>query len=361
MTIDWPTPALFALGWSDAYAQAFAPFHARGLGPARVVAQHRSHWVVADGDVDHRAVLRGARRAELGAIDDAPVVGDWVAMRPTCPAIIEAVLPRSSAFVRQRAGVAIGAQVVAANVDLALLATAVVGDLNPRRLERYVTIAWESGALPIVLMTKADLATAEELEAAHVTVRSVAPGVDVLALSTHTGEGLDALGRLLAPARTAVLVGSSGVGKSTLVNALLGATRLATAAVSPDGRGRHTTTHRELVRLASGAMLIDTPGMRELQLWSDGEGLAASFTDVETLARDCRFGDCAHGSEPGCAVRAAVAAGSLALDRLESYFKLRRELERHARLTDPRAMADANRRLRALHRAQYRMPDKRDV
>lgn len=361
MTIEWRTPALHALGWAEAYGQSFAPFHARGLVPARVVTQHRSHWVVSDGDVDHRAVLRGARRGEPGAIEDVPVVGDWVAIRPTSPAIIEAVLQRSSAFVRQRAGLASGAQVVAANVDLALLATAVVADLNPRRLERYITLAWESGALPIVLLTKADLVTADELEAAHVTVRAAAPGVEVLALSTHTGEGLDALGRLLAPARTAVLVGSSGVGKSTLVNALLGATRLATATVRPDGRGRHTTTHRELVRLASGALLIDTPGMRELQLWSDGEGLAASFADVEALATECRFGDCAHGSEPGCAVRAAVDAGSLDRDRLESYFKLRRELERHARLSDPRATAEANRRLRALHRAQYRMPDKRDV
>jgi ribosome biogenesis GTPase len=157
-----------------------------------------------------------------------------------------------------------------------------------------------------------------------------------------------------------VLVGSSGVGKSSLVDALLGRPRLATGSVRLDGRGRHTTTHRELVRLESGALLIDTPGMRELQLWSDGDGLATSFADVDELAAACRFRNCAHGSEPGCAVRAAIEEGSLERERLTSYFKLLREIERHARLTDPRAAADANRRLRAMHRAQYSMPDKRD-
>ncbi|MBW8769092.1 MAG: ribosome small subunit-dependent GTPase A [Gemmatimonadetes bacterium] len=361
MTIEWRTPALLALGWSDARATELAPLLARGLLPARVVAQHRSHYVVSDGARDHRAVLRGALRAELDATPHLPAVGDWVAIGHTSsPVIVEAVLSRRSAFVRQRPGVAIAPQVVAANIDLALIATAVAGDLNPRRLERYATIAWESGAVPLVLLTKADLVAVDELAEARVAVSAAAPGVDVLAVSTHTGEGLDALARVLVPATTAVLVGSSGVGKSSLVNALLGGERLATAPVRADGRGRHTTTHRELVRLASGALLIDTPGMRELQLWSDGGGFAASFADVDALAADCRFGDCAHGSEPGCAVRAAIAAGSLALERLESYFKLRREMERHARLSDPRAAADANRRLRAMHRAQYSMPDKRD-
>src|SRR6185369_4256658 len=340
MTIEWRTPALLALGWSEARAPELAPLLARGLVPARVVAQHRSHYIVSDGMLDRRAVPRGALRAGLDTSAVLPAVGDWVAIRgASSPALIEALLSRRSAFVRQRAGSAIASQVVAANIDLALIATAVVGDLNPRRLERYVTIAWESGAVPLVLLTKADLVTADELAQARSMLSAAAPGVDVLPVSTRTGEGLDALGRRLLPACTAVLVGSSGVGKSSLVNTFLGGERLATASVRADGRGRHTTTHRELVRLESGALLIDTPGMRELQLWSDGDGLASSFADVDTLAERCRFRDCAHGSEPGCAVRAAVEAGSLEAERLESYFKLRREIERHARLTDPRAMA----------------------
>jgi ribosome biogenesis GTPase len=334
---------------------------ARGLVPARVVAQHRSHYVVSNGEQDHRAVLRGVWRAGLDTSSEVPAVGDWVAVQASSsPTIIEAVLARRSAFVRQRAGVAIASQVVAANIDIALIATAVVGDLNPRRLERYVTVAWESGALPVVLLTKADLVAADALAEARTTVSVAAPGVDVLALSTLSGEGLDSLARVLVPASTAVLVGSSGVGKSSLVNALLGASHHTTASVRVDGRGRHTTTHRELVRLVSGSLLIDTPGMRELQLWSDGDGLAISFADVDALAAACRFRDCAHGGEPGCAVRDAVEGGALELERLESYFKLRREIERHVRLSDPRAMADANRRLRAMHRAQYSMPDKRD-
>ncbi len=357
MTAETPSPALIALGWSEVRAQAFASLGARELTPARVVAQHRSQYVVSDGELDRRAVLRGTLRTEL----DTPAVGDWVAVRPTTSlTVIEALLPRSSAFVRRRAGTAVDAQVVAANIDLALIATAVIGDLNPRRLERYATLAWESGATPLVLLTKADLADHDVLAAANAAVRAAAPGVEVLALSAQTGQGLDRLASVLVPACTAVLVGSSGVGKSTMINALLGADRLSTADVLADGRGRHTTTHRELVRLTSGALLIDTPGMRELQLWSDGEGLAASFADIDALARECRFGDCAHGAEPGCAVRAAVDAGALELDRLESYFKLRREIERLARSTDPVARAEANRKLRAMHRAQYAMPDKRD-
>src|SRR5258705_9345753 len=192
MTIELRTPALLALGWSEARAQAFAPLVARELAPARVVAQHRSHHLVSDGELHRRALLRRARHGEHAPLEEVPVVGDWVAIRQTAPAMIEAVLPRSSAFVRQRAGTAIGAQVIASNIDLALIATAVVGDLNPRRLERYVTIAWHGGALPVVLLTKADLVGAEELEAARITVSAAAPGVEVLALPTRTGDGLDA-------------------------------------------------------------------------------------------------------------------------------------------------------------------------
>nr|MBA3812403.1 ribosome small subunit-dependent GTPase A [Caulobacteraceae bacterium] len=240
--------------------------------------------------------------------------------------VIHQVLPRRTAFTRKAAGPGGGVQVVAANVDVAFLTASLGGDPNPRRLERYLASAWQSGATPVVLLTKADLCP--DLDAAVASIERLAAGAPVHALSALTRQGLEALNAYLMPGRTAVMVGSSGAGKSTLLNALLGSERMVTQAIrEQDGRGRHTTSHRELILLPGGGLLLDTPGMRELGLWDSEEGLAATFEDIEALAAGCKFSDCAHGAEPGCAVRAAIAQGVLDEARLRSHQKLQRELD----------------------------------
>jgi ribosome biogenesis GTPase / thiamine phosphate phosphatase len=341
---------LAALGWDAAFARDFAAFEAEGRVPARVVAEHRDRYVVAGAEGERPAVLAGRLRHQARTRDDLPAVGDWVAADAgSGTAAIHAVLPRRSAFRRKVAGEATEAQVLAANVDVALVAAALPADLNERRMERYLGLAWESGAVPVVVLTKADLS--DDVDAAVRAVRAVAPGVEVVATSAARGDGLDALARSLRPGRTAVLLGSSGAGKSTLANRLTGGEVMRTGAVRDDGRGRHTTTHRQLVRLAGGALLIDTPGMRELQLWSADAGLDAAFADVEALAARCRFGDCAHEGEPGCAVRAAVQAGRLDAERLASWHRLRRELARLELRQDQAAASAERAKVRTLHRA----------
>jgi ribosome biogenesis GTPase len=259
-----------------------------------------------------------------------PAVGDWVAV--AAPGTITGLLPRRSAFIRKRAGFGSDEQVLAANVDVALLLAGLDDDFSLRRLERYITTAWDSGAQPVVVLTKTDLCA--DVVDAVLAVESVAIGVPVLPISNVTGEGLEALDVHLGAGKTAVLLGSSGVGKSTLLNRLAGSELMRTAELAADGTGRHTTTHRELVRLPSGALVIDTPGLRELQFWEGDVG--AAFEDIEALAAECRFRDCAHAREPDCAVLAAVDDGRLELDRLRSWRKFQRELEAIAARTDRR-------------------------
>jgi ribosome biogenesis GTPase len=330
------------------------------VSAARVVAEHRERYVVSDGVCDRSAVLAGRVRHAAQARELLPAVGDWVAVTAgdhEDVATIRAVVPRRSAFVRRAAGGPTAAQVVAANVDVAIIATALPADLNRRRLERYLTLAWESGATPIVVLTKADLI--DDLDAAVAEASLAAPGVAVVGVSNITGDGIDRLTQLLPSTRTAVLIGSSGVGKSTLVNRLLRVERQRTAVVGDDGRGRHTTTHRELLVLQHGALLIDTPGMRELQLWNADAGLGSTFADVEELAANCRFRDCLHNEEPGCAVRGAVALGALAVERLEHWHRLRRELAYLALKQDERATAEARGRIKSLTRGlRSRLRDK---
>ena len=315
-------------GWTATLEESFGPYAALGLRPARVVKQLRDRSTVIAGEGELAAEVSGRFRHGAHGPADYPAVGDWVALRTVAggPALIEAVLPRRSAFTRKAAGEAVEAQVVAANIDTAFLVSGLDGDFNLRRIERYVTTAWSSGAEPVIVLNKADLrADLREVEAA---TGAVAPGVPVVLASAREARGLDALAPFLRPGKTVALLGSSGVGKSTLINRLLGEERFRTAVVSDaeEGKGRHTTTSRELVRLPGGALLIDTPGLRELGLWADDEGLDRTFDEIDRLAVHCRFPDCGHQGEPGCAVREAVEAGLVAVERWQSYLKLRREL-----------------------------------
>ena len=323
-------PALDELGWDAELASAFEQLQDDNLLPARIAAQHRGEFVLfaEEGEVRARAAGRLFYAHEVGG--QMPAVGDWVAVTP--PSTIASILPRRSAFIRKNAGQDSTEQVLAANVDAAFLLAGLDDDFSLRRLERYITIAWESGAQPIVVLTKADLSL--DVAEAVLAVETVAIGVPVHPISNVTGDGLTALEPYLQAGCTVVLLGSSGVGKSTLLNRLAGAEVMATREVAADGTGRHTTTHRELVQLPGGGMVIDTPGLRELQFW-EGD-LTAAFEDIEALALECKFRNCAHMNEPGCAVLGAVDNGTLELDRLRSWRKLQRELESIAARTDHR-------------------------
>jgi ribosome biogenesis GTPase / thiamine phosphate phosphatase len=333
--------SLEALGWSGFFADAFARYEPEGLIPGRVAVQERGAVVLFTSS--------GTLRASGNA-----VAGDWVAVQPIPGedrGIVRAVLPRRTRFARKEPWLT-EEQVVAANVDSVFLVTDCGRDFKPRRLERYLTATWDSGADPVIVLTKSDLA--DDVWETVAEAEAVAFGVPVRAVSAVTGEGLGELERYLAPGRTVALLGSSGVGKSTLANRLLGEELLATNEVRSDGRGRHTTTHRELVLLPGGALLLDTPGMRELQLWADESALDETFADVAALAEQCRFTDCAHGSEPGCAVRTALADGSLPQVRWESYRKLQRELRALAVKQDARLRSEARKERRRFARSRRR-------
>jgi ribosome biogenesis GTPase / thiamine phosphate phosphatase len=329
------------LGWNDDVARQFEEQGA-GFVPGRVSVQHRGSWMVATEEGDDLVELTGRLRHQA-APGDLPVVGDWVWLRD---GLIDGVLPRSSKFSRKTPWTEISEQVLVANVDVAFL---VMGlderDFNVRRLERYLTTAWEGGATPVIVLNKADLAA--ELEGQVAEVESVAFGVPVHAVSAETADGLEGLLPHLAGGRTAALLGSSGVGKSTIINRLLGEERFTTRDVRSDGRGRHTTSHRELVAVPGG-VIIDTPGLRELQLWETDGGLDQTFVDIADLIAECRFSDCRHRTEPGCAVKEALSYGTLSRERWESYLKLQRELARLERKLDPKLQADERKRWAAI-------------
>jgi ribosome biogenesis GTPase len=335
-------PNLERLGWNDEFARQFDT-HAAGLDPGRVVAQHRGAWEVSTEAGEVVAEITGRLRHDADP-GELPVVGDWVGLRD---GLIDAVLPRRSKFSRKTPWTEVSEQVLVANVDVAFL---VMGlderDFSVRRLERYLTTALEGGAGPVIVLNKADLAT--DLEAQLAETEAVAFGVPVHAVSAQTGEGVEELRRHLVGNRTVVLLGSSGVGKSSLINRLLGEERFRIGDLRSDGRGRHTTTHRELVAVPEGGVIIDTPGLRELQLWETDEGLDQAFVDVAELIAQCRFSDCEHRTEPDCAIKAALADGSLPAERWESYQKLQRELARLERKLDPKARSEQRKKWAAI-------------
>jgi ribosome biogenesis GTPase len=320
LTLPSTESLLHRLGWDDGWEAAFADHRAAGLVPARVAIQHRGAYDL----IGETGETRASATTRLFKSDELPAVGDWVGFDLVSNQV-EAVLDRRTSISRKEVWHAAREQVLAANIDVAFLVQALPLDFNVRRLERYLAMAWESGAQPIVLLTKTDLV--DDVAPYLGDVETITLGAcPALAVSAKTGAGIDELRPWLEPKKKAVLLGSSGVGKSTIVNALVGEELLATNEVREDDhRGRHTTTHRELIMLDRGGVIHDTPGIRELQLWD--ADLEQTFADVEQIAGDCRFSDCKHDREPGCAIRAALADGSLSEERWQSYVKLQRELE----------------------------------
>jgi len=349
------------LGWTPRFAEAFAPYAAQGYLPARVSLEHTHIYRVRTADDEQLARVSGRLRHDASGRADFPAVGDWVVLeRPETggDARIRAVLPRATRFSRRAAGNPTEEQVVAANIDTIFLVSGLDQDFNPRRIERYLVTARDSGAAPVIVLNKADLA--DDPGAIVIEVQSLAPGVPVHAVSAKTPGSLDALRAFIAPGRTAALLGSSGVGKSSIANGLIGDELLRTREVrESDSRGRHTTTGRQMVLLPGGGILIDTPGMRELQLWDAGESVAGAFADIDALAPGCRFRDCRHVSEPGCAVVAAAADGSLPAVRLESFRKLQDEQDHQATQQDERARIEQKRQGRIGAKAlRSRLKDK---
>lgn len=350
------------LGWDSFFESHFKPFAEKELYPARVALEFKNQYQLYSQFGEVPAEMSGKLRHEAVRREDLPAVGDWVVIRylqPEHKALIVDVLPRKSKFVRKAPGDTADLQILASNIDTVFLVTGLDRDFNLRRLERYLTLAWNSGASPVVLLNKADLC--EDLEKKVSTVERVAIDVPVLAISAKQDVDLSLLYNYFGEGETAVLLGSSGVGKSTIINRLLGEQVQAVQEVRDrDGRGRHTTTHRALFMLPKGGMIIDTPGLREIQLWEVGEGLQEAFEDIEELAQFCKFRNCRHLSEPGCEVKRAVEEGEIPRERYESYQKLQHELAYLERLQDERAALEEKRKIKLATKGFNRLQDDTD-
>jgi len=340
------------LGWNSFFEQHLSALQRPHLGPARVVEELKRFLRVRSADGEYLAETAGKIRYQAEDRDDLPAVGDWVAITPRAQgrARIEYILPRRTKLARKAAGRGQSEQIIATNLDIVFVVSSLNRDLNLRRMERYLAIVWESGARPVVLLNKADLCANANALAAEVA--GIAPGVPVHSLSAVQGNGVETVRRYLKQGETAALVGSSGVGKSTIINALAGGNSLRVQPVREgDQRGQHTTTSRRMIFLSGGGIVIDTPGMRELQLWESNEGVHQAFEDIVRLAQECKFRDCSHRGEPGCEVEAAILRGALERERLDNHHKLQAELRFQERKLDPRLASETKAKWKKIHKA----------
>jgi ribosome biogenesis GTPase / thiamine phosphate phosphatase len=344
------------LGWDSFFEGHFSDLRDGALIPGRVVEELKRFHRVRSADGEYLAEIAGRIRYQAEDREDLPAVGDWVAVVPRPEegrARIECILPRRTKLARKVAGRVQSEQIVATNLDVVFVVSSLNRELNLRRIERYLTVVWDSGARPVVLLNKVDLCTDADARAAD--VESIALGVPVHLLSAMEGWGLETIRKYLARGETAAFVGSSGVGKSTIINALAGAQPLRVQPVrEDDDRGRHTTSSRQMFFLPRGGIVIDTPGMRELQLWDSNEGMGQAFEDILTLAQRCKFRDCGHRGEPGCEVEAAILNGLLERERLENHRKLEAELRFQERKLDPRVAREAKEQWKRIHKAMRR-------
>ena len=341
MTTDNTSPTLEELGWNSFFSQHFESLQMPGTLPARVVSERRQSYLVYSQYGELSTEISGKMRYEATTGDGYPAIGDWVVIRTQMNesrAVIHGILPRKSKLSRKQAGTVVSEQIIAANVDVAFIVSGLDGgrNLNLGRIERYLSLTWSGGALPVIILNKVDLCP--DVNACVTDAESVALGVPIYPVSATERIGLDALRRHLGRGETAAFLGSSGVGKSALINALLGVDRQEVRRVrQSDLKGRHTTSRRDLILLPEGGAVIDTPGLREIQMWTDEDHPQQAFKDVEALAQECRFRDCQHHTEPGCAVKAAIRAGDLDAARLQDFRKLQKELDHLARRQDHRA------------------------